>query len=93
MFSSPARALWVILPVIVLSAGLVYWLVIRPWLLTWGATDADVRRSLAGDDLVPQPKMETTHAITMQASAANPLCSVSTACQLSPMHYAPTVVS
>jgi hypothetical protein len=48
----------------------VYWLVIRPWLVTWGATDADVRRSLAGDDLVPYPKMETTHAITMQASAA-----------------------
>lgn len=70
MFSSPSRALWVILPVIVLSTGLVYWLVIRPWLLTWGATDADVRRPLLGDDLVPHPKMETTHAITIRASAA-----------------------
>lgn len=51
----------------VLSA---YLLVIRPWLLRWGATDADVRRPLPGDDLVPHPKMESTHAITIRASAA-----------------------
>ncbi len=62
-------ALWVILPVIVLSAGLVYWLVIRPWLLSWGATDAEVHRSLPGDDLVPYPKINITHAITIRASA------------------------
>jgi len=70
MFSSPSRALWVILPVVVLLAGLMYWLVIRPWLLRWGATDADARRSLPGDDLLPHPKMETTHAVTIRASAA-----------------------
>ena len=69
MLNNPSRALWVILPVIVLVAGLVYWLVIRPWLLTWGATEADSRRSLPGDDLVPHPKIETTHAITIRAPA------------------------
>jgi len=70
MFNNPSRALWLILPVIVLSTGLVYWLVIRPWLLRWGATDTDVRRSLPGDDLLPHPKLETTHAVTIRASAA-----------------------
>lgn len=69
MLKSISPVLWIILPVVLLSAGLVYWLVIRPWLLRWGATDADVRRSLPGDDLVPAPKMEYTHAITIHAAA------------------------
>ncbi len=47
-----------------------YLLVIRPWYIRWGATDAEVHRALLGDDLVPHPKMETTHAITIRASAA-----------------------
>ena len=37
----------------------------------WGATDADVTRSLPGDDLVPHPKGGYTHAITIRASAAD----------------------
>ena len=36
----------------------------------WGATDAEVRRSLPGDDLVPHPKGEYMHAITIHAPAA-----------------------
>jgi hypothetical protein len=36
----------------------------------WGATDAEIRQSLPGDDLVPNPRVETTRAITIQASAA-----------------------
>jgi len=35
----------------------------------WGATDAEVNRSLPGDDLVPHPKGDYTHAITIRASA------------------------
>jgi hypothetical protein len=45
-------------------------LVIRPWHRRWGATDDEVHRSLPGDDLVPRPGMESTHAIAIRASAA-----------------------
>ena len=51
-------------------AGFVYALVIRPWHLRRGATDAEVRRSLPGDDLVPDPKCGYTHAITIKASVS-----------------------
>jgi hypothetical protein len=36
----------------------------------WGATGDEVYRSLPGDDLVPHPMVETTHAITIHAPAA-----------------------
>jgi hypothetical protein len=36
----------------------------------WGATEEEVSRSLAGDDLVPHSMVETTHAITIHAPAA-----------------------
>jgi len=35
----------------------------------WGATDAEVHRSLPGDDLVPRLKGDYTHAVTILASA------------------------
>ncbi|HEX9131109.1 MAG TPA: hypothetical protein VF844_02330 [Ktedonobacteraceae bacterium] len=35
--------------------------------LRWGATDAEVHRPLPGDDIVPHPMLETTHAITIRA--------------------------
>jgi hypothetical protein len=40
---------------------------IRPWHVRWGATDREVERSLPGDDLVPDPKINTTHAVTIDA--------------------------
>jgi len=47
-----------------------YALAIRPRILTWGATKDEVERSLPGDDLVTHPKMASTHAITIDAPAA-----------------------
>jgi hypothetical protein len=38
--------------------------------LRWGATDAEVHRPLPGDDVVPHPMLETTHAITIHAPCA-----------------------
>jgi len=51
-------------------AGFVYALVIRPWHLRRGATDAEVRRALPGDDLVPASKCGYTQAITIRASVS-----------------------
>ena len=45
-------------------------LFLRPWYRKWGATDAEVHRSLPGDDLVPHSKGGYTHAITIHAPPA-----------------------
>jgi len=51
------------------TAVAVYWRVIRPWHVRWGATDDEVNRAWPGDDLVPAPRVNATHAITIQAPA------------------------
>ena len=44
-----------------------YALLIRPWHLGWGSTDAELEEPLPGDELVPYPKHTATHAITIEA--------------------------
>ena len=44
---------------------------IRPWHLRWGATDEEVQGHLIGDELAPSPKLKATHAITVNAPAAD----------------------
>ena len=44
---------------------------IRPWHLRWGATDEEVEEHLIGDELAPSPKLKATHAITINAAAAD----------------------
>ena len=41
---------------------------ILPWHQRWGATDKEVNQPLPGDEIVPQPKMASTRAITIQAT-------------------------
>lgn len=48
-------------------AGLVYVFVVLPWQLRRGATNANIQRSLPGDDLVPSSKSGYTQAITISA--------------------------
>ena len=50
------------------GAGLVYAVLLRPRLLIWGATRAESRASLPGDDLV-RDRWRTTRAITIDATA------------------------
>ena len=42
---------------------------LRPWYSKWGATKAEVNRSLPGDAFVPEPVLDSTRAITIQAPA------------------------
>ena len=44
---------------------------IRPWHLRWGATDEELDAPLIGDELVARPKLKATHAITINAPAAD----------------------
>jgi hypothetical protein len=41
---------------------------IQPWQHRWGATDAEVRRAMPGDDLIPDAA-STTRTITIAAPA------------------------
>lgn len=41
--------------------------VVRPWTQRWGADGAEVRWTLPGDELVVNPKLSATHAVTIQA--------------------------
>lgn len=50
----------------ILSAFL---MVIRPWYLRWGATDAETRRTLPGDEIIPDAAGQETRAITIHAPA------------------------
>ena len=42
----------------------------RPWYSKWGATDAEIKMTLPGDEFVPNPVLESTRAITIQAPAS-----------------------
>lgn len=49
---------------------LVYSLIVEPIIVArWGATDAEVRATYLGDELVPNAKRQRTKAITIHASA------------------------
>jgi hypothetical protein len=39
----------------------------RHWHMRWGATDQEVRASMAGDEIVPQAPFTATRAITIEA--------------------------
>lgn len=40
----------------------------RPWYARWGATPAEARQPLPGDELIPDPRLATTRAITIRAT-------------------------
>ena len=44
-----------------------YLLVVRPWHLTWGATDEEVRRPMLGDGIHASPSFNATRAVTVKA--------------------------
>jgi hypothetical protein len=63
---------WRLIARAVAAAGavLLYLRLVRPWQLTWGATGAELARSLPGDELVPHPTFAATRAITVAAPPA-----------------------
>src|SRR3712207_3373722 len=44
-----------------------YAFVVRPWHLRWGATEEEASNPLPDDELVPNPAIESTRAITVNA--------------------------
>ena len=41
----------------------------RRWHQHWGAADEEITRPLPGDNLIPDPKLDSTQAITIHAPA------------------------
>lgn len=52
---------------LVTALFLQYFALIRPWSQTWGATAAEVRRPLPGDEVAPDPRQVETRAVTIAA--------------------------
>jgi hypothetical protein len=48
-------------------AGAAVYLVLLPWQRHWGATNEETRRSLPGDELVTDPGLKITRAVTIDA--------------------------
>lgn len=46
---------------------LVYRFFLRPWHLRWGAADEEVDRTMPGDEVLPEPRVSATRAITIHA--------------------------
>jgi hypothetical protein len=55
--------------VIAVGAAAAYLLAVRPWQLRWGATDQESDGSLPGDDLIANPDLTATRAITVHVAA------------------------
>ena len=45
-----------------------YLTLLWPWMIHWGATKDERRKTLPGDDLVPQANIQSTKGVTIQAS-------------------------
>lgn len=52
----------------VLGTSLI-WFVYRPWVLNWGATDAEIARVMPGDSNIEDATFNATRAVTVNASA------------------------
>jgi len=44
-----------------------YWVLVRPWHQRWGASEVEAQDEMPGDDLVPNPLLQTTRAVTIAA--------------------------
>lgn len=55
------------------SAALVaaYSFLARPWHLRWGSRDDELQKPYPGDELISEPKINATHAVTIQAPVSS----------------------
>jgi hypothetical protein len=52
---------------LLIAANILLHPLLRPWRGRWGATEAEARQPLPGDELAPSPKMVATRAVTIMA--------------------------
>jgi hypothetical protein len=49
------------------AAAAVYFRFLRPWHLNWGATPEEVSGEVAGDELIPEPDIQSTRVVEIDA--------------------------
>ena len=49
------------------AVAAVYFRFLRPWHLNWGATAEEARGEVAGDELIPQPDVQSTRVVEIDA--------------------------
>lgn len=49
------------------AAAVAYARLLRPWMKTWGARPGEAEKDLPADETVPDPGLQQTRAITIQA--------------------------
>jgi hypothetical protein len=59
----------ILVAVCVMAIAAAAYVAARTRMLHWGATTMEARRSMRGDDLIPEPILVTTRAITIDAEA------------------------
>lgn len=65
----PALKISAILLLIFFTAEAAYALLARPWVMRWGATDAEIAMALPGDQHIPPGAEVSTRAVTINAPA------------------------
>lgn len=64
------RALFIFLRtwiIVILALLILYFAWLRDWQMTWGATDEEVNRPMAGDELLIDPDFNATRAVEIKA--------------------------
>ena len=70
-WTRPRTGPWAVVGRALVYATLAYVAIVivaRPWQLRWGSSDAELRATLPGDDLVPNAHYTIQHAVTVRAS-------------------------
>jgi hypothetical protein len=62
------RRIWPLAAAATAASVAAYRKLLVPWHTRWGATDEEVRAGLPGDELVPEPAVQITRAITVDAA-------------------------
>jgi hypothetical protein len=55
------------LPLLAAAAYAAYYFMLRPQMMKWGTRLGESQRRLDGDDLIPEPNMQMTHAVNIDA--------------------------
>jgi hypothetical protein len=54
----------------IVSMSAIYFLVLRPWHMNWGASEDEARRPVAGDELMPDAGIVSTRVVQIEAPPA-----------------------
>jgi hypothetical protein len=63
------RSFWSLTLLLAVAVALAYWLLVRPYIMQWGATNAEAQMALPGDPYIHPQAVVSTRALTIHAPA------------------------